>query len=224
MGDLADEGRQGKALRRLSRLKLLVPFRVAHPACNFRCLPSHAAGRESNRLREATCFNFSPQRGMRKCGELQYLGFTKVPLDLDSHHMHPASQESKTAARGSAFPATTTNKAMAAMIPRAVSALRIARPSLARRPARPASWKPVIPRQVLRNFLLHAHRRTADAPAVRAPWISSPADGVQTRKPAFASTVLVLAACSLLSLSALPHDLCYAVGICDSYGSGCESC
>lgn len=133
MGDLADEGRQGKALRRLSRLKLLVPFRVAHPACNFRCLPSHAAGRESNRLREATCFNFSPQRGMRKCGELQYLGFAKVPLDLDSHHMHPASQESKTAARGSAFPATTTNKAMAAMIPRAVSALRIARPSLSRR-------------------------------------------------------------------------------------------
>lgn len=133
MGDLADEGRQSKALRRLSRLKLLVPFRVAHPACNFRCLPSHAAGRESNRLREATCFNFSPQRGMRKCGELQYLGFAKVPLDLDSHHMHPTSQESKTAARGRAFPATTTNKARAAMIPRAVSALRIVWPSLARR-------------------------------------------------------------------------------------------
>lgn len=133
MGDLADEGRQGKALRRLSRLKLLVPFRVAHPACNFRCLPSHAAGRESNRLREATCFNFSPQRGMRKCGELQYLGFAKVSLDLDSHHMHPTSQESRTAARGRAFPATTTNKARAAMIPRAVSALRIVAPLLAGR-------------------------------------------------------------------------------------------
>ncbi len=119
------------------------------------------------------------------------------------HPKHPVCQAASVRMIGNISTSPTAARPRAAMMPSAVSALRIAWPSLSRRPAhrcRPASWKPVIPRQVLRSFLLHAHRRCAYLSAGRAPWIPSPAHGVQTREPAFASTVLVLAAC-------LTHDL-----------------